>query len=163
MSPPPLADTDRYIHAGETRVYWAPAIVDVQDPLRSELDAGTDLTGQIAVVSGWVARAVLVEMQGVNEEFVSTIEGSLSVSDATLIMYADRNGSGGDIRTLLSRGDQGHVVFLHGGDVVGNPMDVWPVRVASIGRPVEIGNEPARVDVQFAVSRQPGLDLSVPS
>jgi hypothetical protein len=157
----PLDATRRYIHAGETRLYFVAAIDDVQDPTRDELDLGTDLTAEVAVVVGWHVRARLADTQGLTSDFATTMPLTLEVDDSRVVFYAGLDGTE-DVRTLLPRGTVGHLVLLHGGDVEDNAMDVWPVEVAAVGRPVEVGGEPARIDVQFAITADPGLDLSVP-
>lgn len=161
MAATPLAETDRYIPAGVTRIYWVPAIADSASPTRLELDAGTDLTAEVAEAVGWRLQSERRNIQALGQQFRPELEGSLAVDDTRLLMYADQ--SGGDVATLLSRGDAGHVVILHGGDVAGNPMDVWPVRVAARARIVGGGSGPGVIDVQFVVSAEPALDVAVPS
>lgn len=157
----PIAATDRYTPAGVVAFYWVETIADISDPTRSELDAGSDLTGEVFEAVGWRLQSERRNIQAVGEEFRSELEGSLAADDTRLLMWADRTGA--DVSTLLSRGSAGHVVVLHGGDVAGSPMDVWPVRVAARVRQISRPHEPSLVDVQFVVTSEPALDVAVPS
>lgn len=160
MSPTPLAATQRYIHAGETAVYWVASIATISAPTRGELDAGIDLTGEIAGLVGWRLRSAVRDVPHITDTFTPQVMAELSVDSADLVCYASRAGA--EVTALLTRGTVGHVVFLHGGDVEGNPMDVWPVRVASTSRPVTVDSESARIFVQFVVTATPAQDVPAP-
>ena len=161
MSPTPLAATTRYIAAGQTRIYWVVTIPTITAPTRGQIDAGIDLTGQVATVVGWHVRRRVRSGQAYGDDFEVQLHGSQFVDDSRLIFYGDRTG--GDISATLPEGTTGHVLMLYGGDVAANPMDVWPVRVAAIGRGIELGDDPARVDVQFTIRATPALGVAVPA
>lgn len=162
MPPDPLSPTARYVPDGITRIYWVPTIADTSAPTREELDDATavDLTGEIADVVGWHISAERRPIQPVGERFRSELDGSLEVDDARLVLYADIDGA--DVTQVIDVGDDGHVVFLHGGDAEGNPMDVWPVRLAARNRVIRIGGEPTVLDHQFVVTRAPAQNVPVP-
>jgi hypothetical protein len=124
------------------------------------LDAGVDLTGEVAQMVGWHVRSEVRDVQVYGQKFATRLYGSLEVDDSRIIFYADRTGV--DVRQAFSRGLTGHVVVLHGGDVDGNPMDVWPVQVAALGVSVPVGGPAAMIDVQFVVTDDPALGGSVP-
>lgn len=160
MSPTPLAATDRYVHAGETAVYWVASIATISTPTRGELDAATDLTGEVAGVVGWRLRSAVRDVPHITDTFTPQVMAELSVDASDLVFYASRAGA--EVTALLSRGTVGHVVFLHGGDVEGNPMEVWPVRVASTSRAVTVDSDSARIVVQFVVTSAPAQDVPAP-
>lgn len=157
----PLSVTNRYIHAEATRIYWVVAIADVTAPLRAELDAGVDLTGEVAAIVGWNVRRRVLDAQAAGQDFAAQLDGTLEVDDSRLVLYADEAGV--DVGQVLTAGLLGHVVFLFGGDVEANPMNVWPVRVAVPSRSADVVGDGARIDVQFVVIADPGLELSVPA
>jgi hypothetical protein len=161
VSPTPLAATTRYIAAGQTRIYWVESIAVLAWPTRAEIDAGIDLTGQVATVVGWHVRRRVRSGQAYRDDFEVQLHGSMYVDDSRLVFYGDQTG--GDVSATLPEGTKGHVLHLYGGDVADNPMDVWPVRVAALGRGIELGDDPARIDMQFTVRGTPALGRPVPA
>lgn len=161
MAPTPLVPTDRYVPDGLTVAYWVEAIADISDPSRGEIDAGTDLTAELAAIEGWNLQSEGRDVQAAGEAFRSRVAGTIDVDGSALLLYADRSGD--EIMSLFVRGTDGHILFLHGGDVEGNPMDVWPVSVAAASRALRIGGEPVRIQVQFVVTRQPALSVAAPA
>lgn len=160
MSAPPLVESNRFVDPGATRVYAVASIAALASPSRPELDAGVDLTGEMADIAGFSMQAELYESRAADSDFTTTEVGELRASGAPqMAFYADPGGS--DIRMLWARGDASNIVFLHGGDVAGNPMDVWPVSIASVSKPFSMEG-PALVLVQFAVPDAPVTDLEVP-
>lgn len=160
MTAPPIGASTRYIDAGATRVYWVATIAVTSAPTRVELDGGTDLSPEVAEAVGFNLSSETVSNQGINQDFMAERPGSLQVDRSGLLMYADQVGD--DIRSLLSRDTQGHLVFLHGGDVPGHLMDVWPVTVAAVSKSIDVSGEPASVYVQCTVHDDPVTDVEVP-
>lgn len=160
MSPPPLAQVAPYIHPELTVVYWVESIVDIASPTRAELDAGLDLSAAVLAVVGWRVSRSASSHQAYTDDFDVQLEGSATVDDSVLVFKADQTG--GDITAVLVEGDTGHVVMLYGGDVAGNPMDVWPARVAAFGRGVDVDGALAAVAVQFVITADPARGVAVP-
>lgn len=157
----PLSPTQRYLHVATTRIYWVVTINNVTAPLRAELDAGVDLTAQVAAVVGWNARRLVLDVQGMTQDFEAQVDGSLQVDDSRLVLWADQNGA--DAGDVLVPGLAGHVVFLFGGDLAGNPMNVWPVSVAVSSRSISSPGDLGLIDVQFVVTADPALERSAPA
>ncbi|MFW5418833.1 hypothetical protein J0910_19650 [Nocardiopsis sp. CNT-189] len=42
------------------------------------------------------------------------------------------------------------------------PMDVYPVRVASSGKMRSVGDEAARIQVQFSILSEPAENVTIP-
>lgn len=161
MSPQPLAAVAPYIHPGSTVVYWVETVADTAAPTREELDAGRDLSRAVAAVVGWVVSRRLRTTQTFGHDFETQLPYSATVDNSVIVFRADETG--GDISKLLSDGDDGYVVMLYGGDVEGNPMDVWPVRVAALGRGIANDGSLAMIAVQFAITDDPALGVAVPA
>lgn len=159
MAATPLPSTTRYFDVNTTRVYWVEEIADKTAPTRQELDAGVDLSGEIADFSGFTVTAEEIETPDMNSLFTSRIGGRTSAEDSSLTLYGDINGQ--DVTEVMARGDNGFVVWLDGGDVPGNKMDVYPVRVRSISRQRSL-SEASRVLVEFSVTSEPAEGVAVP-
>lgn len=161
MSAEQITVADKFINVGVTTVYFVPEIEDVQEPTRSELDAGTDLTNEITATSGWQVSSANVTYNPLGSTFTPSIPGRTTVEDSSLTLPQDLEGE--DVREVLPRGTTGYVVIMHGGDVEDGPMDVWPVRVSSLGKSISTeGTEIASIVVSFAIPAEPAEDIAIP-
>lgn len=161
MAATPIASTEKFFHPGSTVVYWVPSISSVASPTRSELNAGTDLSNEVREVSGWSIESSSIETPSLGSNFVGNIPGRTTAEDSSITFYADLNGA--DVRDLLSRGENGFIVWLDGGDTPGNKMDVFPVRVASTPSQRTVDEDPAAVMVQFNITAEPQESVAVPA
>lgn len=160
MTATPMAATVRYFDVGTTAVYWLTTISDVTAPTRSELNAGVDLTAEVADFDGFKVSGDDIEVPDLKSLFTKKIAGRTTSDDCSITFYGDLTGN--DITDVLARGDNGYVVWLNGGDVAANKMDVFPVRVKSTPRVRSI-SDAARVMVEFSVTGEPQENLAVPS
>lgn len=160
MTAPPFSAATRFLDAGTSRIYWVQTIANTSAPTRIELNAGLDITGEVAEIEGFALDSELNNTTAFNAEVATSKPGSMRTTGAPrAVMYADQGGW--DVRRIWSRGDAGHIVLLHGGDVTGNLMDVWPVTIAVVSKPFSMTTA-AFVVVQFAIHAQPVTDVGVP-
>lgn len=160
MTAPPFSAATRFLDAGTSRIYWVQTIANTSAPTRSELNAGTDVTGEVAEIEGFALESELNGTTAFNSVVETGKPGMMRpASTPRTVMYADEDGY--DVRRVWSRGDTGNIVLLHGGDTAGNLMDVWPVTIAVVSKPFAMA-EAAFVVVQFAISGQPVTDVEVP-
>lgn len=158
----PVDIADKFINVGETAIYFVPTIADVDAPTRAELDAGTDLTEEVNGTSGWQVSSANVTWNPLGNKFTPSIPGRTSVQDSSLTLPQDITGT--DVRSVLPRGTTGYIVIMYGGDVEGSPMDVYPVRVSSLGKTVSTeGTEIANIVISFAIPSAPAEDIAVPA
>lgn len=162
MPTAPLVATDRYIHPEIAKTYWLPACANVNAPSRAEMNAGTDLTREIADAAGWEVSAERQPVPDLGSKFTARISGRINPGDSQLSFWADQQTTG-DIRALLTRGLQGFIMIMLGGDVAGQKADVYPVEVSAISKPLQVGGEPARIMVDFSIRRLPGEDVTIPA
>lgn len=161
MAAPNISESVRYIGKGTTRFVWADTIADISAPTRPEIDAGTDLSNQIQEIDGWVVEAEAVETPDLGRLFTGSIPGPTSADDSSLTMYLDQGGT--DIRDIVAMGDNGNMIVMHGGDVAGRTMDVFPARVASLGKNLTVDADPATVTVSFNITSEPSADVVIPA
>lgn len=161
MPPAALATSNRYIHPGTAVTYFLPAVATLGSPSRVEIDAGTDLTGEVADAPGWAVSANRVPAPDLKRKFTSRIAGRIDPEDSQFMFYADKETT--DIRSLLSRGDQGFILIAHGGDVEGRLYDIYPVEVVAISKPLNVGGDPAQITVDFAITSEPAEDVPLPA
>jgi hypothetical protein len=156
----PLTPTSRYIPPGVRAYYYVPTIVDKASPSRAELDAGTDLTAEIAEVSGFQVTSESVDTPDLATRFTSKVPGRTTADDSSITFYASDTSD--DVRTILPRDTAGFIVVLPEGDVPTQMMDVFPVKVAA--STVMSGTEdPGQVEVSFTITGEPEQNVVIPA
>lgn len=160
MAAPNINPADRYFDVGTTRVIWCTTIANIAAPTRSELNAGIDLSPEVAEFEGFSVTAEEIETPDMQSLFAGKIGGKTSVDDSSLTFYASRDGN--DVRQILPISTEGYVVWMDGGDIAGHSMDVYPVRVRSTPKQRST-SDAARIQVQFSVTRVPQENLAIPA
>lgn len=156
-----LPASERFFAPEISKVYLIPAVASETAVTRAEITAGTDLTGEIADVSGWSVTGQMINTPDWGSRFISQISGRTSAENSSITFYADKAGV--DIRTVLSRGDRTHILFCDGGDVTSYKADLFAVEVTSVGK-VRTGSDGAlQITISFAITRVPTEDLTLPA
>jgi hypothetical protein len=159
MTAPPIGASSRYIPEGVTHYYFVTAIANYLSPTRGELNAGTDLTPEIAAAGDWAINGSAVAAPDLATLFDSQVAGKISMGTTTLDMYADATSN--DARTLMPRGASGYIVKFPEGDVTGRKMDTFPVKVLAQPKPTNMGNASV-ISFQYVVTKIPGENLVIP-
>lgn len=161
MTATPITASTRYINKGVTRCIVLPAISDITAVTRSEINAGTDISTETSEFDGWMIESASVETPDLASTFTGSIPGSTTADDSSITTYADVGGT--DVRQLLPRGTNCYVVWMDGGDVPGRPMDVFPVRVGSLGKNRSVDDDPATIKINFNITREPAENVIIPA
>lgn len=161
MPAPAITASTRYTSRGTTVVYWVVTIASPASPTRTELNAGTNLAPQIADAKGWSVKTNMIDAPDMSTRYTPTIPGAISADDSSLTMYMSKNGV--DARALMPQDAVGFIVWLDGGDVASNKMDVFPVTVASHSkqRNADGGNADTLM-ITYAITSLPSLNITVP-
>jgi hypothetical protein len=128
-------------------------------PSRAELNAGTNLTPEVASSGNWGIVSNAIDTPDLATTFTSQIPGKITMDGSTLNMYSDDNQA--DARTLMPRNSVGFIVKFPGGDITGRKMSVFPVKVGSAAEPTAFG-APTELNFTFYVTKIPGENLTVP-
>lgn len=156
----PMAATSRYFRPGTTKVYWVVSIADKTAPARTELDAGTDLSAEIMEIEGFQVVSNTLDTPDFGSRFTSKIPADIVADDSALNTYADSTSV--DIRSVLARDDDGFVVIMDEGDIVGHLMDVFPARVSATPK-LRARSDPAQIRAQFTVTSEPAENVTIPA
>ena len=108
MAPSPLSATTRYVPEGTRKIYWCPTIVTQASPTRAELNGGTDLTNEIAEITGFTVTSDTVDVPDLSGRFTAKVAGRINAADSALRFYASSNSA--DVRTVLPRDTVGFVI-----------------------------------------------------
>lgn len=160
-----VEDVGGFVYDTTVRVLFAEAggITDPNQVTQEEIDYATDTTDMYCLVgiNGWeVIGDVIVDPPwGL---FDSQRIGGLRMRSTvnTLVYAADRFGN--DIRELLTRGIRGWILILPSGLIPGTLMNVYPVWVTSVMDYQRLRNNGAQVEVRFAITARPSVDVRVP-
>ena len=159
MVAPNISASDRFIPEGVTQYYWVVTMATYTSPSRAELNAGTNLTPEVAESGNWAITSNAIDTPDLATLYTSQISGKITTDGSTLNMYSDDNQA--DARTLMPRGTVGFIVKFPGGDITGRKMTVFPVKVGSAGEPTSFGN-PTVLQFQFYVTKIPAENIAVP-
>lgn len=152
----------RFIRRGVSKIMFAATIADPDAVTRAEITSATDLTPDIASVSGFMLEGSQVPTPDMGSDFDSSIPGIDSAADSSITFYEDDTTN--DIETLLPKGTEGYVLLFRKGDVPASPsLDVFPSKVGSRSAQWSAGNEPAQFVVNFNITSKPSLDTDVPA
>lgn len=158
----PITPVNRYWPVGTTQWVWVPTIANYLVAVtRVEINAGTNLSGEINDLDGWTVSSNQIDTPDVNSRFRSKIPGPIEAEDSSLTLYADPSGV--DVRSLLPRDATGYVIRFDGGDIAGRKMSVFPVKVASQNKLMGVDEEAGRIEISFTITRIPSEDLTVPA
>lgn len=156
-----LPATERFFAPEISKVYLALALVNPASLTRSEITASTDVTDEIADLSGWNVSSGMISVPDLGSRFTKQIGGRTSVDASSITFYGDLGGD--DIRKVLARGDRAHLIFCDQGDAAGLPADVYPVQVTTVGKLRSVGDEAFRLTVGFAITGVPFEDVVLPA
>jgi len=159
MVAPNISASDRFIPEGTTAFYWVVSMATYTSPTRAELNAGTNLTPEVAETGNWAITSGAIDTPDLATTFTSQIPGKVTVDGATINMYSDDNQA--DARTLMPRNTTGYIVKFPGGDITGRKMSVFPVKVGSAGEPTAFTN-PTVLNFIFYVTKNPAENVTVP-
>lgn len=153
MPPTPLNKTTRFSPQGTSRYYWLPTVAAADMiPTRTEIDAGTDLTSEVAAVTGWSTTPNQIDTPDAGSRFVSRVPGSITADDSSLTFYGSKDGD--DARTFFTRDMTGYVMFADAGDVPGAKAEIFPVTVLNVS-PVRDITGAFQVVVSFSITDDP--------
>lgn len=156
----PMAATSRYFRPGVTKILWVETIADKTAVTRTEIDAGTDLSGEVMEIEGFVVTSNTLDTPDFGSRFTSKIPSDIVADDSALVTYADFTSV--DIRAVLARDDNGFVIIMDEGDVPTQLMDVFPARVAATPK-LRARSDPAQIRVQITVTSEPSENQAIPA
>jgi len=161
MATTAITATARFFQPEISKVYFVPTIADIASPTRVELDAGDDLTAEISDIQGFSLTSNFIDTPDLGHRFVSQIPGSIKADQSSLTFYGDKTGD--DVRSVLPRETAGYLVFMDTGDVATQPMDVFPIEVASVGKLRRTSDNAYQLTIMFAITAVPQENVAIPA
>lgn len=154
---------DEYFRRGVTRVFAVPTVT-LTAPTVAQITAGTEITDDIADISGFRFSNSRIPIPKLSSPFTGTIAGEDTADDSTLTFY-DRKTSN-PLRATFAKGSATNIVFFPAGTAGANPAigdeaDIWPVESAAVPREWSMGNDPARWMAEFGTTAEPAQDIAL--
>lgn len=148
----------RFMRKGKTKIFFVPTIASLSAPTAVEVNAGTELTPQLAEINGFDFTNTPIDTPDMSQAFVSKIPGEDTVGDSNMSFY-ELTGSN-PIATALAKGTTGYVVIFYGGIAGATPAaadkaQVWPTIVASNSKRYTVANEAAMYQVVYTNTAAP--------
>jgi len=159
----------KFFRRGVSKIKFAPAVAAYSDttglgvgsPTRPEIVAGQDLSGALSEISGFMLSNSPIPIPDILTTFTGQINGEDTVDSSTLTLYDDDTAT--TIRTALAKGVNGFILLFPYGDTSTKRCEVWPVRSTGVNDEWSTGNDPARYNVGFAVTRIPNQGAITPA
>lgn len=143
----------RFFRRGVTKIYYLPSISNTAAPTSGEITAGIDLSPKIAAISGFQLKNTPIVTPDLVTTFDSQIPGVDVADNSELTFYAD--SSTDSVKTTLTKGTAGFLLFAMRGTGTGKPAETWPITVTHNAEEYTLGNEAARYMVGFSVTSIP--------
>ena len=159
MPAEPLNVANKFSALDGLELVWIPVVAKLTEPTRTEIDAGTNLTSEVAGWDGFEIDPQQIETPSLSR-FTGTIPGRIQITPGVLRIYADRGGD--DVRDLLADGTTGFLAWFDNGDVADELVDLWPVQVNRLSK-VRSMEDATLLSVQFSHQQLPAENLTVPA
>ena len=160
MAATPIAAATRFFAPEVSKIVFCATVANKSSPLRTEINAGKELSGECSAVNGFTVSSNLIDAPDYGSRFTSRNAGRTEVADSSLVFYQSQDTA--DVRTLLPRNTTGFILMMWGGDVPTQKMDVFPVTVTSVGKSIP-DNADADITVSFAITSVPVEDVAIPA
>ena len=161
MVAPVLTAPYEYTALKHLTVYLVPTIANPAAPLRTELDAGHDVTRHIPKngIGGFTKSAQTVQADNLSTGGAVSLDDGYTLDASSIQFYMDMTGAN-DIRSILKEGDVTHVVFFDDTDKAGNKCDVWPVLCQTISKS-KVAGQAMLLTASFQCN-EPSENIAVP-
>lgn len=160
MPATPLTSSERVSALGGLEIVFIPTIAAATHiPTRAEINAGTDLTGEVAEWEGFTTTSTTIDTPDLTS-FVGKLPGRTEAEDSSISLYADRAGD--DARSILERGTTGYIAFMDDGDTPASLMDVYPVQVNTLAK-VRSMDDATLLRVDMSMVAVPAENITIPA
>ena len=154
----------RYFRRGTTKIYFVSSVVNSASPTVAEMALATELTCEVAEISGFAFQNNPIDVPDMCAEFVKKIPGEDTADDSEMTFYEDDTSN--PLLDTLAKGEAGFIVFFPygiggGAPTAGDDCETWPVSVAKTTREWSAGNDPARFMSTFTITDVPSLAAEV--
>jgi hypothetical protein len=154
----------RFFRRGTTKTYWVPTLGSLTAPSAAQVNAGVNMTQQVADISGFEFANSPIPTPDLSTTFTTTIPGEDTAQEPQLVFYEDNVAN--TLQTTLAKGTTGHVVIFYKGTAgaspaTGDKAEVWATISTGPYREYSMGNDPARWGARFTPTAPPSFDATL--
>lgn len=142
----------RFFRRGKSKIWIIPTVAGTS-PTTAEFTAGTDVSGDVAAISGFGLSNSPISVPDLGTTFNSQVEGEDTAEDCSVTFYDDDTTS--TTRTLLAKGTAVCVVLLPYGKVSTKRCEVWRCKSTGFNDQWSLDATAAQATVNFAVLSTP--------
>lgn len=150
----------RFFRRGVSQIRFLPAVSNAALPSSGEISAGTDLTPEVADISGYMLENKPIETPDLKTTFDTQINGPDQTADSKITFYDQDNSA--TIRVALAKGANGFILLAPYGMGTGKRAEIWPVRSTGVNDEWDLGAKAAHYVVGFAVTALPTQTATLP-
>jgi hypothetical protein len=127
----------RYVFEGTGEVWLVPTISSPGAPTAAELNAGTDLTGQMIGDLVLPLEGTPADSADMSSDFNSQVAGDVGGTPGSFTIHKEQLLAADTVYTALPRGTGGYLcvnqraLATPGTWATGDAVDVWPIEVSS--------------------------------
>jgi len=157
--------TGRFFRRGVTKVRFLPTVASSSlVPTAAEVTAGTDLTADLADLTGFTFTNSPITVPDWSDNFDPKIPGVDETTDGVLTFY--EKGTSNPLRTVLAKGVSGYVAIFFAGTAGASPAaadkaEVWPVTFTGPARDYTSAAEGARWHTSAVSTARPNVDVTI--
>lgn len=154
----------RFFRRGKSKAFWVPTLGSLTSPSAAQVNAGVNLTSQIADISGFEFSNSPISTPDLSTTFTTTIPGEDTAQEPQLMFYEDDTTN--TLQSTLAKGTTGHVVLFYRGTAGASPAasdnaEVWKVISTGPYREYSMGNDPARWGARFTPTDPPVFNATL--
>jgi len=157
----------RYSQKGILRTWFCPTVAAASGiPTATEVNAGTELTPELAEISGFTFANDPIKVPVMKDSFDAQIPGTDNTDASSMGFWEHKAPVTNPIKTALVKNTNGFVVIFYSGTAgaaaaLGDKCENWPVTVSSVARRYTAANEAAMYTVTFAMTKPPTVDVAI--
>lgn len=154
----------RFFRRGKTKMYWVPTLSSTTAPSAAQINAGVNMTAQIADISGFEFSNSPISTPDLSSTFTTTIPGEDTAQEPQLMFYEDDTTN--TLQSTLAKGTTGNAVIFFKGTAGASPAaadiaEVWPSISTGPYREYSMGNDPARWGARFTPTAAPSFSATL--
>lgn len=150
----------RFFRRGVSAVKFAPAVAGTS-PTRAEINAGTNLSAQVAGIGGFALNNSPIATPDLATSFDSQIDGPDTTDNSSLNFYDD--DASATIRTSQAKGTAGFILLFPYGDVPGKRCETWAVKSTGVNDQWGLDATAAQFQVGYAITAKPSQNGVTPA
>jgi hypothetical protein len=147
----PITKSTRFFQPGNVGILFLPTIAAttlIPTTRRGHRRHRPDRRGRR--LAGWTVTTAFLETKDASTRLRPQLAGAVTFDGSSITFNGSKNGT--DVRTILTRGQSGYIVFGDAGVGTGKKADVYPVVVGAVAKLRNFDNTNFKIRVDFGIT-----------